>query len=105
MCGLCGLFGGGEHWTAAAHPQVLASAHTRRAERAQQVRLGNVVLGCFALRLDDWQGASFVLSGPTGRRELADTLPDVWRTAAALLGRPIDPLDPGLLARLADGGR
>jgi len=101
MCGLCGLFGGVEHWTAAAsQPQVFGSTRTRRAERAEQVRMANRVLRGFALRLDDWQGTRFVLSGATGKREMAETLPDVWRAAASMLGRPIDPLDPELLARL-----
>jgi hypothetical protein len=34
---------------------------------------------------------------------MADTLPEVWKAAAAMLGRPIDPLDPALLARLQGG--
>ena len=34
---------------------------------------------------------------------MAETLPDVWKAAAAMLGRPIDPLDPVLLSRLAGG--
>jgi hypothetical protein len=106
MCGLCGLFGGADDWTAAsANPQVFAAMLTRRAERAQRVRLVNSVLAAFGLHLDDWQGASFVLSGPTGKTELVDTLPDVWRAARSMLGRPIDPLDPGVLAAVAGGRR
>ena len=102
MCGLCGLFGSADHWTAAAaSPQIFGDARTRRAERAERVRMANTVLGSFALRLDDWQGSTFILTGATGAREMAETLPDVWRAAAAMLGRPIDPLDPALLSRLA----
>ena len=105
MCGLCGLFGSADHWTSAsAHPQVFAAARPRRAERAEQVRMANHVLRPFALRLDDWQGTRFVLSGATGRRVMADALPDVWKAAATMLGRPIDPLDPALLARLSGSG-
>ena len=101
MCGLCGLFGGGDHWTAAsASPQIFGDARTRRAERAERVRMANAVLGSFALRLDDWQGSTFILTSATGRREMAETLPDVWKAASAMLGRPIDPLDPALLSRL-----
>jgi hypothetical protein len=104
MCGLCGLFGSAEHWTAAsASPEVFGAARTRRAERAERVRLANAVLKGFALSLDDWQGTTFILSSATGRREMAETLPDIWKAASAMLGRPIDPLDPALLARLADG--
>jgi hypothetical protein len=102
MCGLCGLLGGGDDWTAAsAHPQVFGEGRTRRAERAERVRMANRVLSAFALRLDDWQGASFVLASATGKREIVDTLPDVWRAAAGMLGRPIDPLDRGLVERIA----
>src|SRR5215470_1392412 len=106
MCGLCGLFGGADHWTAAsASPQIFGDARTRRAERAERVRMTNAVLGCFALRLDDWQGSTFILTSATGRREMAETLPDVWQAASAMLGRPLDPLDPGLLSRLAESRR
>src|SRR5580765_840498 len=100
MCGLCGAFGGADHWTAAsANPQVFGETRTRRAERAERVRIANAVLSAFALRLDDWQGASFVLAGATGKREIVETLPEVWRAAAAMLGRPIDPLDASLIDR------
>ena len=106
MCGLCGLFGGADHWTeASANPQVFGGKQTRRAERAERVRLANRVLSAFALRLDDWQGATFVLSGPTGKREMAETLPAVWKAAASMLGRSIDPLDPRLVARLRGSAR
>lgn len=106
MCGLCGLFGGAGHWTAAAaHPEVFGATRTRRAERAAQVRVANAVLAASGMRLDDWQGTRFVLSSPTGAREIVETLSDAWRAAAAMRGRSIDPLDPMLLARLRDGAR
>src|SRR5262249_2240814 len=99
MCGLCGLFGGADHWTAtSASPQIFGDARTRRAERAERVRLANAVLGGFALRLDDWQGSTFILSSATGRREMAGTLPAVWKAGAGVVVRPVDPV---LLSRLA----
>jgi hypothetical protein len=98
MCALCGAFGGEEHWSTRAE----ASGQTRRAERLARVRAANVVLGAYAMRLDDWQGSALVLSGATGRREIVDTLPQVWEMAARMLGRPIDPLDPILTARIAE---
>jgi hypothetical protein len=64
------------------------------------VRAANAVLKVFAMRLDDWQGSALVLSGATGRREIVDTLPQVWEAAGRMLGRPIDPLDPGLIDRI-----
>ncbi len=102
MCGLCGVLTGEAHWTAAAgRTGVFAAPRTRRAERLEHVRAVNAVLAAFTLKLDDWQGTSFVLSGPTGRREIVDSLAAVWDAAAKMLGRPIDPLDDRLLARLA----
>ncbi|MDB5402617.1 MAG: hypothetical protein JWQ55_4635 [Rhodopila sp.] len=96
MCALCGAFGGEEHWSTRAE----APGQTRRAERLARVRAANAVLGAFAMRLDDWQGAAFVISGATGRREVVDTLPQVWEMAGRMLGRSIDPLDPELIARM-----
>jgi hypothetical protein len=100
MCALCGAFGGEEHWSTRA--EAVGSGQTRRAERLARVRAANAVLGAFAMRLDDWQGASFVLSGATGRREVVDTLPQVWEMAGRMLGRLIDPLDPEVIARIAE---
>src|SRR5437867_13431854 len=106
MCGLCGVLGWGDHWTAAsANPEIFGETRTRRAERAERVRIANAVLAAFALRLDDWQGASFVLSSATGKREMVETLPDVWRAAAGMLGCIIDPLDAGLIDRMSGGAR
>jgi hypothetical protein len=100
MCALCGAFGGEEHWSTRA--EAFGSGQTRRAERLARVRAANAVLGAFAMRLDDWQGASFVLSGATGRREIVDTLPQVWEMAARMLGRTIDPLDTALITRITE---
>jgi hypothetical protein len=98
MCALCGALGGEEHWSTRRE----TSGQTRRAERLARVRAANVVLGAFAMRLDDWQGSALVLSGATGRREIVDTLPQVWEMAGRMLGQPIDPLDPALIGRIAE---
>lgn len=100
MCALCGAFGGEEHWST--RSASAGAGTTRRAERLARVRAANAVLGAFAMRVDDWQGASFVLSGATGRREVVDTLPQVWDMASRMLGRPIDPLDFDLITRIAE---
>ena len=101
MCGLCGSLGGEEHWATRA---AFGAGQTRRAERLARVRVANAVLRSFALRLDDWQGSAFMLSGATGRREIVEQLPQVWEAAGRMLGRKIDPLDPGLIARIAARG-
>ena len=98
MCGLCGALGGPAHWSQAAGR--LDAALTRRAERQHQVRVCNALLHPQRLRLDDWQGSALVLSSPTGKREVLNSLPEVWATAQAMSGLAIDPLDPALWALL-----
>jgi hypothetical protein len=40
------------------------------------------------------------LTGPTGRAEIVPDFGQVWRVAEQMAGRPLDPLDPKLLAAL-----
>ncbi|MCW6508283.1 hypothetical protein [Lichenifustis flavocetrariae] len=104
MCALCGVLGGSEHWADAhARPGAFTrntSPLERRRERARRVTEANRILGHFGLGLSDWQGTAFQLSTRTGKTELVDNLSHLWAAAEKLLGRPVDPLDPGLLARL-----
>lgn len=116
MCGLCGILGNERHWTErAAHPAIFGGAGSGDGngapeerprvspahERQQRVRLVNRVIGPLGLVLADWPPSSYVLRTKTGRSELVSHLGDLWPAAERLLGRPCDPLDPGLLARLA----
>ncbi len=96
MCGLCGTLGG-EHWT---EERAGAAAAPPRAVRLRRVALANAALAHYGLRLDDWQGASYVLSSRTGRSEVVASLADVWQAAERVLGRACDPLDPALIERL-----
>ncbi|MGO8917911.1 MAG: hypothetical protein ACLQJR_18575 [Stellaceae bacterium] len=102
MCGLCGVLGGGEHWTevGAGAGNAQPVPPRRRAERLRRVGLVNAVLAHYGLTLGDWQGASYVLSSRTGRTEIVGDLAQVWQTAAQMSGRPCDPLDPTLVERL-----
>lgn len=95
MCGLCGLLGGESHWA-----DSIRSSLPDRQERLQRIAQANRVLGFYRLRLEDFQGVSFVLASPTGRREIVSDLGQVWRMAEEIAGRPLDPLDPDLLAAL-----
>jgi hypothetical protein len=97
MCGLCGTLVGAEDWSGTA---IGNEGATRRAARQRRVRLANQVLTHFGLRLDDWQGSAFLLSSRTGKTEMADSLPAVWRAGATICGCPLDPLDPSLIERL-----
>lgn len=95
MCGLCGMFGVAEHWT----DRSGAEGQRRRAERQHRVRVANEVLGLFGLRCADWQNR-FTLTSRTGKSVVVDHLGALWPAAEKLAGRPIDPLDPELLARV-----
>lgn len=104
MCALCGVVGGPEHW-ADAHARPGAFTRNtgpleRRSERARRVVQANRVLKPFGLALSDWQGSAYLLSGRTGKTAIVGDLAHLWAGAEALLGRPLDPLDPALLDRL-----
>jgi hypothetical protein len=88
VCALCGFLGSG-HW---------AEDGGRRG-RAFRVRLLARVLDYFGLDLAGW-GQGYVLRDRKGRSVVVDNLGAVWVEAEKLLGRPLDPLDPGLLASL-----
>ena len=108
MCALCGVLGGSEHWTdAVARPGVFTrntDALTRRRERMNRVASANRILRQYRMTLADWQGTAFVLSTATGKTEIVDNLTHLWAAAEKLLGRPCDPLDGALVARLEHGG-
>jgi hypothetical protein len=104
MCALCGVLGGSDHWTdAAPRPGVFTrntDAASRRRERMHRAAAANRILKHYRMTLADWQGASFVLSTATGKTEIVDNLSHLWAAAERLLGRPCDPLDEELIARL-----
>lgn len=98
MCGMCGLLGGGNHWSNTTAPASSTtgagtggSPNTRR-QRLLQAALANRILVPLRLRLDDFHGQSFVLSSPTGASELVGDFAQVWKAAERMLGRPLDPL-------------
>ncbi len=113
MCGLCGILGGERHWTErAASPAIFGGAGadggegprlrvTPARERQERVRLVNRVLDPLGLVLAEWAASSYVLRTKTGRSEMVPDLGALWPAAERLLGRPCDPLDPALLARLS----
>jgi hypothetical protein len=89
MCGMCGLLGGGRHWSNAVAPGQDASA---RRHRYAQIALANRLLQPFRLQLTDFHGQSFVLASPTGAVEIVNDFMQVWKAAEKMLGRPLDPL-------------
>jgi hypothetical protein len=89
MCALCGVLLE-EHW----------SEDGGRRARVFRVKLANRVLDHFGLRLDDWGGRVYVLRDRKGRSAVVANLGVLWVEAERLAGRPLDPLDPGLVDAL-----
>jgi len=86
---MCGLLGGGNHWSNSGLPTDGANVRRRR---HLQVSLANRILITLRLRLDDFQGQSFILRSPTGAVELVADFTEIWKAAEKMLGRPLDPL-------------
>jgi hypothetical protein len=80
-----------EHW---------AEAGEGRRARLFRVTLLTRVLGHFGLELTDWSGSVYVLRDRKGRSEVVGDLGALWQAAERLAGKPLDPLDPGLLQAL-----
>jgi hypothetical protein len=90
MCVLCNVLVN-EHW---------AEQEGGRRARVMRVRLVNRVLAFYGLRLDDWSGRVLVLRDRKGRSAVVADLGSLWAEAERLVGRPLDPLDPELVAAL-----
>ena len=61
----------------------------------------NRVLDHFGLSVAAWAGDSYVLSDRKGGTAVVSDLGALWVEAERLVGAPLDPLDPGLVAALA----
>jgi hypothetical protein len=83
MCGLCGIFDDGRRWMDAA---ATLDPATFRRERLRRVDIIRSVLAPLHVGVDDWEGASFLVRGPTGAVEIVDNLFDLWRKAETLSG-------------------
>ncbi len=100
MCLLCHALAGPQDWTRAP-----GGADARTAAHHRRRRVLRTVLGCYGLALrEGGPGAPAVLADRKGSARVVGTLPELWPAAAQLAGRPLDPLDPELLARLAAAG-
>ena len=93
MCALCGVLLT-SHW---------AERDSGRRERVFRVRILNRVLAHFGLELGDWSGRVYVLRDRKGRSAIVEDLGSLWTAAEELAGRPLDPLDPALVAALRSG--
>ena len=92
MCPLCGALLT-EHWSDPDGPGA-------RRGRVLRTRIVRRVLAGFGVTLSDWGGTAYVLHDGKGRAEVVHDLTTLWTEAERLAGRPLDPLDPALVAAL-----
>lgn len=102
MCSLCGILLNEGTWAErdADGADGSPARHGRARSRLRRVDALNRVLGHFGLGVRDWQNAAYVLHDAKGRQEIIEDLGGLWPAAERMAGRPLDPLDPALLARL-----
>ncbi|MGL2889033.1 hypothetical protein ACQKAW_07220 [Helicobacter pylori] len=117
MCVLCGELISSFHWSDENYgsdsyeidenlrePNALIStnenARERKRARLKRVRLLNQILAFYGLKIDDWQGAKFVLRDKKGQSVIVNDLGDLWGKAQNLSKKEMDALDSNLLAFL-----
>ncbi|MFB1279347.1 hypothetical protein ACLGEA_03175 [Helicobacter pylori] len=115
MCVLCGELISSFHWTDENYgtngsdenlrePNALISANenARERKRARLKRVGllNQILAFYGLKINDWQGAKFVLCDKKGQSVIVNDLGDLWGKAQKLAKKKMDALDSHLLAFL-----
>ncbi|GAA8389982.1 hypothetical protein KVF05_01540 [Helicobacter pylori] len=106
MCVLCGELISSFHWSDEnlKEPNALIStnenARERKRARLKRVGLLNQILAFYGLKIDDWQGAKFVLCDKKGQSVIVNDLGDLWGKAQNLSKKEMDALDSNLLAFL-----
>ncbi|MGN8368297.1 hypothetical protein ACR9JU_00430 [Helicobacter pylori] len=117
MCVLCGELISSFHWSdenygsdsyeideGLKEPNALISANenARERKRARLKRVGllNQILAFYGLKINDWQGAKFVLCDKKGQSVIVNDLGDLWGKAQKLAKKKMDALDSNLLAFL-----
>jgi hypothetical protein len=100
LCGLCGALAGSDHWSDTA----VTAGGTRDQRRRLRNRVAGTVLAYYGLSLKEAAGGSPVLQSATGQTALVPHLGALWSLAERLAKRPVDPLDPDLIAALTRRG-
>ncbi len=116
MCVLCGELISSFHWTDGtdgsgsyenenlkgqnALISTNENAKERKRARLKRVRLLNQILAFYGLKINDWQGAKFVLCDKKGQSVIVNDLGDLWDKAQNLAKKEMDALDSHLLAFL-----
>ncbi|MGT0105785.1 hypothetical protein [Helicobacter pylori] len=117
MCVLCGELISSFHWTDRTYGSdsygidenlkgqnalISANENARERKRVRLKRVGllNQILAFYGLKMDDWQGAKFVLCDKKGQSVMVNDLGDLWDRAQNLAKKEMDALDSHLLAFL-----
>ncbi|GAA8995443.1 hypothetical protein Taitung15_00780 [Helicobacter pylori] len=111
MCVLCGELISSFHWTDSyendenlkgQNALISANENAREHKRVRLKRVGllNRILAFYGLKIDDWQGAKFVLCDKKGQSVIVNDLGDLWDKAQNLAKKEMDALDSNLLAFL-----
>ncbi|WQS09703.1 hypothetical protein KVC53_01555 [Helicobacter pylori] len=120
MCVLCGELISSFHWTdenyrgdksdsyeidenlRGSNAVISANENARERKRARLKRVGllNQILAFYGLKINDWQGAKFVLCNQKGQSVIVNDLGDLWGKAQKLAKKEMDALDSNLLAFL-----
>ncbi|WQZ06963.1 hypothetical protein KVL05_01530 [Helicobacter pylori] len=117
MCVLCGELISSFHWSDENYgsdsyeidenlrkPNALIStnenARERKRARLKRVGLLNQILAFYGLKINDWQGAKFVLCDKKGQSVIVNDLGDLWGKVQKLAKKEMDALDSNLLAFL-----
>ncbi|WRA10574.1 hypothetical protein KVK09_01650 [Helicobacter pylori] len=116
MCVLCGELISSFHWTDGTdgsgsyenenlkgqNALISANENARERKRARLKRVGllNQILAFYGLKINDWQGAKFVLCDKKGQSVMVNDLGDLWGKAQNLAKKKMDALDSNLLAFL-----
>ncbi|MDU9768090.1 hypothetical protein [Helicobacter pylori] len=117
MCVLCGELISSFHWSdenygsdsyeidenlKESNTLISANENARERKRARLKRVGllNQILAFYGLKINDWQGAKFVLCDQKGQSVMVNDLGDLWDKAQNLAKKEMDALDSHLLAFL-----